>query len=169
MGRSIRSVLTSKLVRVEGIDQMLEKIATLKVVPAGSAKRVAMPAAKAIADEARDLVYHVVRRRTGALQKAIFVGPGDPRKPDVLVGVNNTAHDKKGFPYAHVIEYGSSTREARPFMRPAIRAARPMAARMIAEGLRSEIESALGGHYRPSGSYDAKPRPASQQIGSEFA
>lgn len=162
MARAIRSALTAKLIRVEGIDEMLEKVRTLKVIP-GNAKRTFVRAAAVIRDEAKDLVPV----KTGRLRDAIFAGPGDPKKPDALVGVNQNAK-RGGAPYAHIIEYGSSKRKAFPFMRPAMVAARPMAARIIAEGLREGIEAAMGGHYRPSGSYDAKVRPQSFQVGGEF-
>ena len=160
---AIRSVLTTKLNKVEGIDEMLAKLRALKVVPR-NAKETFVRAAMVIRDEARDLVP----RKSGRLHDAIFAGAGDPKKPDALVGVNQDWR-RGGAPHAHFIEYGTSKRPAHPFMRPALRAARPTAARIIAEGLRSDIESALKGHYRPSGSYEAKPKPQMFPIGGEFA
>jgi HK97 gp10 family phage protein len=92
-----------------------------------------MKGALIIRDEARDIVPVV----TGTLRDSIFAAYGDPKKADVIVGVNTRmavdqdSEDKRT--YAGIVEYGDDTRAPHPYMRPAINAARPLVARVVAE------------------------------------
>lgn len=103
-------------------------------------KRGLMKGALVVRDEAKDLVPVV----TGRLKSAIFAAYGDPNKADVLVGVNtriavDPAHPKSGT-YAGIVEFGDDERAPKPYMRPAIAAARPTVARIVKEELAGAIE-----------------------------
>jgi len=132
---TVGRVLTTRQSEWVGIPEMLKRIDRISKRMATGVKETYTRAAMVVRDEARDLVPV----RTGRLSRAIFATPGDPTKSNSLVGVNRNAQ-RGGAPYANIIEYGSSTRDAHPFMRPAIRAARPLAAKIIAEGLQKAIE-----------------------------
>ncbi len=132
---TVGKVLTKKQSELVGIPEMLKRIDRISKRMATGVKSVYRRAAMVVRDEARDLVPV----RTGRLKRSIFAGGGDPTKSNALVGVNQNAK-RGGAPYGHIIEFGSSTRDAHPFMRPAIRAARPTAAKIIAEGLQKAIE-----------------------------
>jgi len=93
-----------------------------------------MVAARFVRDEARALVPV----RTGLLRSAIFASQGKPEKwpkgPSVIVGVN-----AKKAPHGHLIEFGTARAPAHPFLRPAVRAVRPMTARIMAEIVQRKI------------------------------
>lgn len=157
-------ILTKKLLEIEGIPELTRHLdryltrldrdpATLLFL-----KREAfMKGALMVRDEVRDLAPV---GPTGNLKKGVFAAYGDPRKPNVLVGVNYRIS-----PHAHLVEYGTSgarsPKKARllrftidgrvvftrsvapmprqPYFRPGVTAARPLAARVIAEGLRKAL------------------------------
>lgn len=146
MARRPRRVLTKrgKAFRLEGlpelqanVDKILKAVGGRKGQAVGEEiKHILMGAALVIRDEAKDLVPV----RTGLLKSAIFAAYGDPRKPDVLIGVNY-----KIAPHAHLVEYGARDGEMppQPYMRPAVQATRAKAANIIAEGVRRLIEKTL--------------------------
>ena len=141
-----RRVLTKKgkAVQWEGLAELSDNINTLLEVVGGrqagrigkEVKNVLMGAALVVRDEARDLAPV----RTGLLREAIFANYGDEQKPDVLVGVNH-----KMAPHSHLVEYGARGGEmpAQPFLRPAIAAARPAVAKIVADGLKKIISENL--------------------------
>jgi HK97 gp10 family phage protein len=129
-----------KAFQVEGLDELQRNCD--KIISRTSAeklKEVFLHGAKIIRDEAKDLAPV----RTGTLRRAIFAAPGDPRKSDALAGVSMKSVAKGGAPHAMLVEYGTSKMAPRPYMRPAIAAARPAVARIIADGIREAIEDAL--------------------------
>lgn len=136
-------VLTAKLVRVEGIDELVRNVAKiLDRTKAEKLKDTFMVAAKIVRDEVKDLAPVrkvpaglIGGRKPGFLREQIFAAPGDPRQPNVLVGVS------KAF-YGALLERGTSKMSARPFFRPAIVASRATAARVIGDGLRKVIDEA---------------------------
>ncbi len=135
---TVGKVLTKKQAEWVGIPEMLKRIDRISKRMATGVKAVYVRAAMVVRDEARDMVPV----KTGRLKRAIFAGGGTPSKSNALVGVNQNAK-RGGAPYAHIVEFGSSRQDAHPFMRPAIRAARPLAAQIIAEGLKQAIEEEL--------------------------
>lgn len=141
-----RRILTAKgkAVRLEGIPELAANVNKLLATVGGSkgravgqeVKHVLMGGALVVRDEARDLVPV----RTGKLKSAIFADYGDPKKPDVLVGVNYRIA-----PHAHLVEYGARGGQMppQPYMRPAITATRSKVANIVAEGFRKIVEDTL--------------------------
>lgn len=158
------TVLTRKLLEVEGIPELEDRVnrylagvtrdpATIKEIKS----KAFMPAALTIRDEIRDLAP---KGKTLNLVNSIFAAYGKPGKSDVLVGVNY-----RRAPHAHLVEFGTDGRRSpkkkkflrftidghviyaksvapmprQPFFRPGVVAARPLAARMIADGLRAVL------------------------------
>ena len=134
-------------VGVYGIEGIKANIAAkLNQMTGMSAKRVFMRAAMQLVNEAKD----IVPVDTGRLRDAIFAAYGDPRKPNVIVGVNY-----KKAPHAHLIEYGHIQTghggkgkgrgikfiPGSAFMRRALVSARPTMAATIAEGLKALVEA----------------------------
>lgn len=87
-------------------------------------RRVIMPAALIAVREIEDLAP---KGPTGNLKKAPFADYGDPKKPNVLVGMNY-----KIAPHAHLVEYGTVKMRPQPYFRPGITSSRSaMAATML--------------------------------------
>lgn len=100
-----------------------------------------MTGALIIRDEARDLVHKDER----LLEKSIFAAHGDPKKPNVIVGVNtrqavSTTKAGETRTYAGIEEYGNDERPPHPYMRPAITSTKPVVVRVLKEKLESAVE-----------------------------
>lgn len=67
----------------------------------------------------------------GMLRAACFAAYGDPAKPNVLVGVNNTMA-----PHGKWIEFGTARTPAQPYMRPAFTQTAPDCIQAMADGYR---------------------------------
>lgn len=103
-------------------------------------KHALMPGGLIIRDEARDLVH----KDTGLLASSIFAAYGDPKKADIIVGVNtrqavSTTAAGVTRTYAHVEEYGNDERPPHPYMRPAIATTKPTVARITKDSLLSAV------------------------------
>lgn len=142
-----RRILTRKAIQFEGIDEIAARANELARAGgyahgdiAKEYKQAIMPAALTVRDEAKQLVPV----ETGLLKSSIFAAYGDPKKPDVLVGVNTRRAVKESGgeyrTYAGIVEYGDDTRAPHPYMRPAITATRPLVARMLKEKLVDAVE-----------------------------
>ena len=144
-----RNIVTKKLARLEGIPEVAAKANKLMrecgyngAAIANELKDGLMVGARMIRDEARDLVPV----KTGTLKSAIIASKGDPKKADVLVGVDTripVIRDKDGEVtgnYAGVVEFGDDYRAPHPFMRPAVTATRPLVARVVKEQLSKAVE-----------------------------
>src|SRR5215831_18430234 len=143
--------LTTKAFKLEGVPEMKKTLLAMQKSMTQEAdekyreqvKDVMMIPAKMIRDEAKDLVPVV----TGRLQAAIFAAPFI-KGGGALAGV----HVKDAY-YAPFVEYGTSRTHPHPYFRPAILATRPIAATVIAEGLRKVIDSVASdnAHHGSSG------------------
>ncbi len=102
-----------------------------------SLKKIGLDAARLIYDEARRIAPYDENRTKGThVRDAIFIGEGDPSKPDVLVGVNG-----KKAPHAHLLEFGWSLKhEGIPFMHPAAKRTRGERERIIISGVKELVE-----------------------------
>lgn len=146
-----RRALTAahKAFKVEGLAELQANVnKIIKRTSAEKLKEVFLHGAKVVRDEAKELAPVRTSKLQrlpppGVLKAAIFAAPGDPRKSDALAGVSMKSAAKGGAPHAMLVEYGTSKMEPQPFMRPAIAAARPAVARIIADGIREAIEDAL--------------------------
>lgn len=146
-----RRIVTKKLATMEGIPELIANAnALMRKTGYGNAdvakefKQGIMAGALIIRDEARDLVPV----KTGRLRSAIFAAYGNPKKADVLVGVNtripvDPAHPESGN-YAGIVEFGNDHQPPQPYMRPAIVAQRPIVARIISEKIRAAITKLAG-------------------------
>lgn len=121
-------------VGVEGIDQINKNIAAKLTRMTGmEAKKVWMRAALVIVREIRDMIHDV----TGALSSGIFAAYGKREKPNVIVGVSLGGRGKA--PHGWVVEHGHGgphPAPEHPYFKPGVRAARPTAAAIIAEGMK---------------------------------
>lgn len=118
-------------VGVQGVEEIKAAIAAkLDKFVGGAAKNVFMRAALIAVAEIKDLAPV----KSGKLKSAIFAAPGDPKKPNVLVGV-----DYKKAPHAHLAEFKNHGGH-HSYFRAGITATRAPMAATIAQGLRDLAE-----------------------------
>ena len=140
-------ILTKKAIQFEGIDQIVRNANALaRAGGYGNAdiaqeyKRSLITAALMVRDEARALVPV----DTGLLRNSIFAAYGDPKKSDVIVGVNTrmavSTSGGETRTYAGVIEYGNDEHPPQPYMRPAVTSTRPLIARVLKEKMTGAVE-----------------------------
>lgn len=128
---------------IEGIPEIKANIAKILDRAVGEkAKKVFMRAAMIAVNEIRDLAPVL----TGRLRDAVFADYGDPKKPNVIVGVSH-----KKARYASLVEYGhaggnykkrsgkSAPAKAKPYFRPGVNAARAPMAVELATGMKAII------------------------------
>lgn len=119
---------------VEGIDAINKQIEERITRMTGmQAKKIWMRAALAIVREVRDNIHKV----TGKLSAGVFANYGKDNKPNVLAGVSIGGRGKA--PHGWVVEHGHGgphPAPAHPFFKPGVLSARPVAAAIIAEGMR---------------------------------
>lgn len=132
---------------IEGADEIYENLQRVIDAPTGKkAKAVFMEAGGIVAGDIKGHIGVDPKTRSGELQRSVFVGPGDPDKPDVLVGINGKiASDEKGRPYGPAVEWGHAgphPAPEHPFFRPALVQAAPRVGQTIKNGLLEVIESA---------------------------
>jgi hypothetical protein len=119
-------------VGVSGVEEIKANIAgKLDKFLGMAAKQVFMKAAMIAVKEIKDLAPV----KSGKLRDAIFADYGDPKKPNVLVGVNY-----KKAPHGHLAEFKNHGGD-QPFFRPGITATRAPMAVVIVEGLRDLAEN----------------------------
>jgi HK97 gp10 family phage protein len=141
-------ILNKKAITFEGIPQIVANANALMRASGYQGADVArelkqgfMVGGKIVRDEIRDLVPV----RTGLLKESVFAAYGDPKKADVLVGVNTkkavkTSRKGKTVTYAGVVEFGNAHQPPHPYARPGIAAARPTVARVMKEALVEAVE-----------------------------
>lgn len=120
---------------VSGIDEIKANIAaTLDRAQGMEAKRVFMGAALIGMHKIEELAP---RGKTGRLRRAPIVKYGDPKKPNVLLGVS-----RKIAPHAGLVEKGHGgphPAPAHPYYKPAVNSTRNEMAAHIAKGMRDLI------------------------------
>lgn len=127
---------------VEGLNQFYDNVErVLDRTSAENLKGVFMKAGMVLRDRAKANAPF----RTGKLRNAIFAAPGNPDKPNVLVGVSRSKRKTGAPPAPHgiLIEYGTSKMQARPFFRPAITETKGQMAEIIITGFKKTIEDAV--------------------------
>lgn len=140
-GRTLKSVKWTGL--REAIDAADKISGALDAEQAGvgaqAMKKVYMRAAQQLVREAYDLApydpHRDPRKRGTHLRDAIFAAYGKASEPNVIVGVNS-----KKAPHGHLLEFGTVNMKARPFMRPALAAARPLMLKTVQEGAEQVIK-----------------------------
>ena len=123
---------TGKAFKLEGGPELTKCLTAIRktlnaegnVALADQVREALLVPAMVIRDEARDLAPVV----TGRLREAIIAAKGKGAAAFAAV-------DLKVAPYARFVEKGTSKMAAQPYFRPAVNAARPTIARMIAERL----------------------------------
>jgi HK97 gp10 family phage protein len=155
-----KRILTKKAITLEGIPEVVANAQRIMRASgyahgdiAREYKQALMAAALIVRDEARDLVPV----DTGLLRSSIFAAYGDPKKSDVLIGVNTrqavkTTKGGETRTYAGVVEFGDDERAPQPFLRPAIAATKGLVARVLKDGLLRAIEAIAGGTVAAQGS-----------------
>ena len=135
-------------IEVHGIEEAAALAAALEALP-GALERVALEdglleAARAVAGEARQTAGF--QDRTGALRNSIRARRGTRRyKPSALVEADA--------PHAQLVELGTVSAAAQPFLGPAVQATRPGQLKAFAAGVRKNfrrVERELAGHRRVS-------------------
>jgi HK97 gp10 family phage protein len=126
-------------ISVKNFDELMRGITRVsKVANTPEAKRIYLRAAAVLVREAKRLAPYDPGRKKGThLRDAIFLGPGDPQRPDVLAGVN-----RKKAPHAHLVEFGTVKWRGKPYWRPALAATKEQIQKIIAEGLLGLMEKA---------------------------
>lgn len=129
-------------VQVTGIDRALKNIARLAgSMNAPAAKRVYVKAAWRVALRASYLAPYDSKRKKGThLRDAILVSPGPLFYSNALVGVR---YRRPGAPHAHLVEFGTTRMQARPFMRPAAVSTAGEVQVVLREGLEQVIASTV--------------------------
>jgi hypothetical protein len=131
-------------VGVEGVEQIKANIAErIDRFTALQAKKVFMRAGLLLAREERDAVQHLTDdpHLTGKLEGAIFAAYGDPKKPNVLVGVKRRGQGKA--PHAYPVAHGHggpAPAPAHPWVPESVQATRGAMAAIIAQGLKELVE-----------------------------
>lgn len=135
----------SKAMRIEGVPELVKTVREIAATLEGEGaaqfvervKGVCMKPALVILHEAKDLVPV----KTGKLKAGLYAAPLKQR-----VGAIIAVRD---VPYAPFVEYGTAHNIANPYMRPAVNAARPTFAAMMAGDLQkliADVSSANAAH-----------------------
>jgi len=121
-------------VGVEGIANIQKNIeAKLNQMSGQEAKKIWMRAGLAIVREIRDNIHSI----SGKLVAGVFAAYGKATKPNVIVGVSIGGRGRA--PHGWVVEHGHGgphPAPAHPFFKPGVLAARPVAAAIIAQGMK---------------------------------
>jgi HK97 gp10 family phage protein len=124
---------------IEGLKEIQDKLKTkIDDVTGQKVKDLVYENGVILRDRARaNAPYDPGRKKGTHLRDAIFVSRGDPDKADVLVGVR---YRVPGAPHAHLVEYGTSKMQARPFFRPAM----AQTGQQIASNIKTGLLKILG-------------------------
>lgn len=165
-----RNVLTNRVSVLEGLPELKARIANLltKTTAQNLKQTVFMPAALVIRDEIRDVATvggaFESDPHNGQVRNSVFAGPGTESKPNALVGINyriapqawlvDRGHNivghvprggRRGRGGDRKTTTGAARARATKFFELGLNAARPTAARMIAEGMERVIDDAAEG------------------------
>ncbi len=127
-------------IKIDGIKELQDKIrAAQRFAESRKFKSALMEAARPLFEDMRRRApYNPKRKRGIHLREAIFLGPGDPDYPDVLVGVN-----QRKAPHARLLEYGTRRMAPRPYFRPAVEANRFSTIARISEAIDKLLSEAM--------------------------
>lgn len=152
-----RSAVTSRTLERASASVGLEGVADVKKkleeridrFSALGAKKVFMRAGMILVREERDAVMHLTpdSEATGQLAAAIFASYGDPKKPNVVVGVRSGGGKKKSdkarAPHAYPVAHGHGgphPAPPHPWVSQSVNATKGVMAVTIAEGLKDLVE-----------------------------
>lgn len=125
--------MAKRTIEVEVERRLLENLGRLKQeIAAQILSEAVKKGAELVCEDARQRVP----RQTGTLARSLMVDEPKVIKDGVEVAIGPS---KEGW-YAHFVEMGTKHSQAQPFLRPALRAQKDAAERVIADMVRAGIE-----------------------------
>lgn len=134
-------------IRFTGIDTYLEQLQRLEQGSEEILKRAVYEGAAIVADEVRQRLHVVLSPdATGQLESSLGISSIRNDRGYVNARIGFDGYDSKGVANqlkANVLESGSSKQPKRPFMRPAVNAARRPAEAKMEQVVEQEIENLM--------------------------
>jgi HK97 gp10 family phage protein len=147
MSRAAVTLPAYRKTSIEGIQEIRARIAAIiDHLSPEHIKDICMEAGTILYDELRATVPGPSKGNeafpAGTLRDGVFIGRGDPRKPNIQVGISNKPSlGKQGAAtLAGWLEYGTVKMEPEPFFRPAVASTKPEMAFIIGDGLQHILE-----------------------------
>ena len=132
-------------IRFSGIDAYREQLQRLEQNSEEILKRAVYDGAAIVADEVRQRLHAVLSPdATGQLESSLGISKIQNDQGYVNARIGFDGYDSKGVPNqlkANVLESGSTRQPKRPFMRPAVNAARRPAEAKMEQVVEQEIET----------------------------
>ncbi|HIS64977.1 MAG TPA: HK97 gp10 family phage protein [Candidatus Avoscillospira avistercoris] len=134
-------------IRFSGIDAYMERLQRLEQDSEEILKRAVYDGAAIVADEVRQRLHAVLSPdATGQLESSLGISKIQNDQGYVNARIGFDGYDSKGVPNqlkANVLESGSTRQPKRPFMRPAVNAARRPAEAKMEQVVEQEIETLM--------------------------
>ncbi len=134
-------------IRFSGIDAYMERLQRLEQDSEEILKRAVYDGAAIVADEVRQRLHAVLSPdATGQLESSLGISKIQNDRGYVNARIGFDGYDSKGVPNqlkANVLESGSTRQPKRPFMRPAVNAARRPAKEKMKQVVEQEIENLM--------------------------
>ena len=134
-------------IRFSGIDAYMEQLQRLEQDSEEILKRAVYDGAAIVADEVRQRLHAVLSPdATGQLESSLGISKIQNDRGYVNARIGFDGYDSKGVPNqlkANVLESGSTRQPKRPFMRPAVNAARRPAEEKMKQVVEQEIENRM--------------------------
>lgn len=134
-------------IRFSGIDAYMERLQQLEQDSEEILKRAVYDGAAIVADEVRQRLHAVLSPdATGQLESSLGISKIQNDRGYVNARIGFDGYDSKGVPNqlkANVLESGSTRQPKRPFMRPAVNAARRPAEAKMEQVVEQEIENLM--------------------------
>lgn len=134
-------------IRFSGIDAYREQLQRLEQNSEEILKRAVYDGAAIVADEVRQRLHAVLSPdATGQLESSLGISKIQNDQGYVNARIGFDGYDSKGVPNqlkANVLESGSTRQPKRPFMRPAVNAARRPAEAKMEQVVEQEIETLM--------------------------
>ena len=134
-------------IRFSGIDAYMERLQRLEQDSEEILKRAVYDGAAIVADEVRQRLHAVLSPdATGQLESSLGISKIQNNRGYVNARIGFDGYDSKGVPNqlkANVLESGSTRQPKRPFMRPAVNAARRPAEAKMEQVVEQEIENLM--------------------------
>lgn len=134
-------------IRFSGINAYMERLQQLEQDSEEILKRAVYDGAAIVADEVRQRLHAVLSPdATGQLESSLGISKIQNDRGYVNARIGFDGYDSKGVPNqlkANVLESGSTRQPKRPFMRPAVNAARRPAEAKMEQVVEQEIENLM--------------------------
>ena len=134
-------------IRFSGIDAYRERLQRLEQDSEEILKRAVYDGAAIVADEVRQRLHAVLSPdATGQLESSLGISKIQNDQGYVNARIGFDGYDSKGVPNqlkANVLESGSTRQPKRPFMRPAVNAARRPAEAKMEQVVEQQIENLM--------------------------